>query len=1234
MRKIHRRSIYRSLWVCLICIPLVFLTAIPAGQVNAAVRTVRVGVYQNEPKIFLDEKGQASGFLVDLLKEIATRENWTLVYVPCEWEACLASLEAGQINLMPDVAYSPERDKIYDFHLIPAAESWYRVYATPGLQISRLDQLNGKSVSVLSGSIQQTELEQTMRDSGFKVVILPAQSPEEAFKLVNDGAASATVSNQFFGDYYYRKYGLVRTSIIFNATMLYYATAQGHNHDLLGTIDNYLGAWRDDPKSVYYSIQNRWLNPSSPNLWVVTIAWILGALFVLFLVAAVWIFLLRKQVHDRTRHLVEANQTLRESEERYRLISTVASDYMFSSRVDADGLISINWVAGAFEAITGFTFEEYIARGGWRTFLHPDDLAADDLDIEKLHANQPITSELRTINKSGQIVWVRVYAHPVWDAERNELVGINGAVQEITERKQAEEIIKASEKRLSLIFDTVSDVVFLLSVEPEDCFRFASINPAFLAVTGLQQEQVVGKRIEEVLPEATQAFVIDKYNQAIQENKTVKWEEISEYPTGTLYGEVTVTPFFDNTGTCTYLVGSVHDITENRRADLEIRELAEELHNSVDLLNITGQIAMIGGWEIILEDQKLNWTEEVYFIHEIDPGTPINVAEAINFYSPESQPVISTAVQACISSGTPWDLDLQLITAKGRLIWVHTLGKAERRNGKIIRIYGTFQDITERKLAEEKLLQQTIHAQALVRTASRINSNLDLNAVLSSVCEETAHALTVSVVALLVYDHESQTFSIAADYGFPDNVDEKSVRIPINAFPPDLSPISDAPIIIHDAQVVNNLPYSDLLQLIDIRSIVTIKIKNKETYIGSLSVYSIGKVRHFSDDEIALLEGLSNQAAHAITNANLFENTNRRLNNIEALRTIDSAISNSLDIHLTLKVVVEETIQQLGVDAVDILLFEPASNLLKSAVSQGFRTAAMRNVSIRVGEGIAGQIAIDLQRIFIPDMADYQGKFTRAPDFTGEDFVSYCGMPLRAKGQFIGVLEVFNRKRLNPDQDWFGFLESLTGQAAIAIDSIRSFEELQISNTKLILAYDATIEGWSRAMDLRDEETEGHTQRVTQLTIHLAKSLGIDDEQIVHIRRGALLHDMGKLGIPDRVLLKPGKLTDEEWVIMRKHPQYAYDMLSSITYLRPALEIPYCHHEKWDGSGYPRGLKGEEIPLAARIFAVIDVWDALTSDRPYRKAWSHEQTLEYIRDQTGTHFDPQVVKAFMEMDLR
>jgi putative two-component system response regulator len=191
--------------------------------------------------------------------------------------------------------------------------------------------------------------------------------------------------------------------------------------------------------------------------------------------------------------------------------------------------------------------------------------------------------------------------------------------------------------------------------------------------------------------------------------------------------------------------------------------------------------------------------------------------------------------------------------------------------------------------------------------------------------------------------------------------------------------------------------------------------------------------------------------------------------------------------------------------------------------------------------------------------------------------------------------------------------------------------KLREANEHLLAAYEETIEGLSHALDLRDKETEGHSLRVTELTIQLAQAYGLTEEEITHIRRGALLHDMGKIGVPDGILHKPAALSDEEWRVMRKHPQYVYDMLYSVQYLRPALSIPYCHHEKWDGTGYPRGLKGEQIPMAARLFAVADVWDALTSDRPYRPAWSREEALDFIREQSGSHFDPRVVDLFFRV---
>lgn len=212
-----------------------------------------------------------------------------------------------------------------------------------------------------------------------------------------------------------------------------------------------------------------------------------------------------------------------------------------------------------------------------------------------------------------------------------------------------------------------------------------------------------------------------------------------------------------------------------------------------------------------------------------------------------------------------------------------------------------------------------------------------------------------------------------------------------------------------------------------------------------------------------------------------------------------------------------------------------------------------------------------------------------------------------------------------------GTVRDITERREYQQQIIRLNARLEYANHELMQSYDATIEGWSRALDLRDKETEGHSQRVTELTLRLADAFGIAGDDLLHVRRGALLHDIGKLGIPDSILLKPGKLTEEEWEIMRRHPVYAYEMLREVSFLRPSLDIPHAHHEKWDGTGYPCGLKGEEIPLAARLFAIVDVWDALRSDRPYRPAWPVEKVIEHITALTGTHFDPDVVAAFLRL---
>ncbi len=356
-----------------------------------------------------------------------------------------------------------------------------------------------------------------------------------------------------------------------------------------------------------------------------------------------------------------------------------------------------------------------------------------------------------------------------------------------------------------------------------------------------------------------------------------------------------------------------------------------------------------------------------------------------------------------------------------------------------------------------------------------------------------------------------------------------------------------------------------------------------------------------------------------------------QLSRLDSLHSIDTEILSNSDLKAILDVVLAQVKKGLG-DAVRILLYNPALNSLEYFTQFGFSTDKPAYKFLRLGKGLAGKIALERKANFIQDLSKEKETLAEMPLLPAENFHSYFGFPLLSQGKLKGVLEIFYREPTASDEVQSKFLEMLAGQAAIAIDNTTLFEELERNNMELRLAYLSTLEGWARALELRDLETLNHSRRVTQLTVELSRVMGINAEKIEDIRRGALLHDIGKIGVPDAIFKKTGPLNTEEWVEMKRHPVFAYEMLKDIDYLKPALDIPYCHHEKWDGSGYPQGLKGEEIPQFARIFALVDVYDALTHRRPYRKnTWSKKEALAYIQEQSGTHFDPQIADIFIKM---
>lgn len=410
---------------------------------------------------------------------------------------------------------------------------------------------------------------------------------------------------------------------------------------------------------------------------------------------------------------------------------------------------------------------------------------------------------------------------------------------------------------------------------------------------------------------------------------------------------------------------------------------------------------------------------------------------------------------------------------------------------------------------------------------------------------------------------------------------------------------------------------------------IAVPIRTATETIGALAV-ALDAPRKIKPHQTRLINTLAEIAGNAINRSNLYERSEEQIQRLTTLRELDTAITSSLDLRIPLNILMEHLLTKMDVSAAAVLIFNSNNQTLEYYAATGFRNRENVHAPISIGNGIAGQILLNRKAVYIKDL-NKESKLLQVNWLKSEGFASYYAIPLFSKGAARGVLETYFHRPFSPSADWIEFLHTLGEQAIIAIDNSQLFENLQHSNQELSLAYDITLEGWGKALELRDKETQGHTRRVTKLTLELARLMNIPESELLQIRRGTLLHDIGKMGVSDNILHKEGSLTDEERNEMRKHPQYAHDMLYPIAYLRPALDIAYCHHEWWDGNGYPRGLKGEEIPLSARIFAIIDVWDALLSDRPYRKAWSHKKVRKYIRDLSGKQFDPQVVNMFFRM---
>lgn len=769
--------------------------------------------------------------------------------------------------------------------------------------------------------------------------------------------------------------------------------------------------------------------------------------------------------------------------------------------------------------------------------------------------------------------------------------------------------IRESEEKYRLITDNISDTVFLMNMD----LKVLYMSPSLAKAHGYTKDEINAMPLRQLMTPESYSRLRQIFGEDITEENLSRTIPQLSHPIEIEYIRKDGTTFWsenkleivkDAQGKPEGIIGLGRDISERKESqkaliesEAKYRSLFENVLDGVcrttpdgGVLAVNPALAKMLGYESV--DELLNTnTVKDWWADPVERQIWKNELEKL---------------------GEVTNYELVFKTKKNKkLVLLNNARVHRNEQGEILYYQGTLTDITDRIQHQRELEALTVVGEALrfANTPSEI---------LPVILDQIMGLVQAYGVALATLDEYTDEISINLKVRNVEGIQiiplQGEKEITRKVFQTGVTYTCDDITKDHDVYLGDVFP--------ELMAGVCIPLSASGRVINTLWVF---REYQLETDEIRILEAIADITANALQRAYLFEKTTLQLRQLTSLQAIDHAITGSIDLNVTLNILLDQVISQLNVHTASVLLFNPISQTLEYSASKGFSVDNLKKYRARRGGGLASQAATRMEVVSCE-----LGECTDYPFLAEAGYITHMAVPLIAKGQVKGVLELFHRERLVTTPEWRNFFETLASTAAISIDNATLFSELQRANIELSMSYDATIEGWSRALDLRDQETEGHTQRVVQITLELANDLGITGKELMHVRRGALLHDIGKMAIPDSILLKPGPLTDEEWVIMRQHPVYAYQLLHPIPYLRQALDIPHCHHEKWDGTGYPRRLKGTQIPLSARIFAIVDVFDAITSDRPYRNAMSVDEAVDYIRKNTGTHFEPKVVDAFFK----
>jgi len=585
---------------------------------------------------------------------------------------------------------------------------------------------------------------------------------------------------------------------------------------------------------------------------------------------------------------------------------------------------------------------------------------------------------------------------------------------------------------------------------------------------------------------------------------------------------------------------------------------------------------------------------------------------------PEDRKRIREQIQMAIKKGSHFQLEYRILTADKKEKWVWEQGNAPIGDAADALLEGFITDITEKKYHENQLRMMISIGEIL----SNVTRFSDFSHIILGKVKDL---YKTGQTAILICDPNTGQFKVEAATGKWEKFIDREIFVDT---PPYSSAFQKKQVVLIDRETIKKpvLAKDDFLfQAGRYLAVIPLIAQNKNA-----GLVIVGREIEFSQQDSDVVRTVAEMIATAIERANLYQKTDKQLKHLESLHAIDQAITAVFDIQVVNKIILDQACKELEVDAADILILNAPANILEYSGARGFIDQMIGSIRVPLTTSVAGKVLLENQEFAIPNLEENPLWFIRK-NMQVENFKAYFARPLSIKGKAIGVMEVFLRKPFFPDDDWENFFTSLATQAAVAFDSYRKYSDLQKMQQNMASSLRSTFETWSKSLELHDIETHGHMRRVTNNTLRLAKRMGIDEEELPNIERGALLHDIGKLAIMDDILQKKGALTDDEWKEIKRHPDISRELLSNVKLLEDALDIPYSHHENWDGSGYPQGLKGEAIPLAARIFAVVETYDALISPRPYREAWGKKQVIQYLIDQKGKKFDPGVVDLFLDL---